>query len=232
VATVVLLRHARSVANGSGRLAGRTPGVALDESGQRQAAALVDRFAAVPLAGIVSSPLTRCQLTVAPLADAHGLTPVPEDGLSEVDYGAWTGRELKDLLKEPLWTVVQQYPSAAVFPDGEALAHVQARAVAAVRAHDLRFSTEHGADAVWLLCSHGDVIKAILADALGQHLDSFQRIVVNPASVSVVRYTDIRPFVLKVNDTGGELASVVPPKMKPGQSSGDAAVGGSPGQPG
>jgi probable phosphomutase (TIGR03848 family) len=233
VATVVLLRHARSTANGSGVLAGRRPGVGLDETGQRQAAALVDRLAAVPLAGIVSSPLLRCHQTVIPLAQARGLAPVVEDQLSEVDYGEWTGRELKTLAKEPLWTVVQQHPSAAVFPAGEGLATVQARAVAAVRAHDLRLAGDHGPDAVWLLCSHGDVIKSILADALGQHLDSFQRIVVNPASVSVVRYTDTRPFVLRVNDTGGELTSVVPPKQEPGaehgQEPGDATVGGSTG---
>lgn len=214
-------------------LAGRRPGVDLDADGQRQAEALVDRFATVPLVDIVSSPLLRCRQTVAPLAQARDLIPITEDRLSEVDYGEWTGRELKTLTKEPLWTVVQQHPSAAVFPEGEGLATVQARAVAAVRAHDLRITLEHGADAVWLLCSHGDVIKAILADALGQHLDSFQRIVVNPASVSVVRYTDTRPFVLRVNDTGGELGSIVPPKQEPGkergQEPGDATVGGSTG---
>ncbi|HEV2780231.1 MAG TPA: histidine phosphatase family protein [Actinophytocola sp.] len=229
MATLVLLRHARSTANGSGVLAGRSPGVTLDPSGQRQAAALVDRLADVPLAEIVCSPLTRCQDTVRPLALARGLDVRTEDRLSEVDYGEWTGRELKTLLKEPLWTVVQQHPSAAVFPDGEGLAAVQARSVAAVRAHDGRITAKHGAEAVWLLCSHGDVIKSILADALGQHLDTFQRIVVDPASVSVVRYTDTRPFVLRVNDTGGELASIVPRKPEPAESAGDATIGGSTG---
>jgi probable phosphomutase (TIGR03848 family) len=224
VATVVLLRHARSTANGSGVLAGRSPGVGLDAAGERQAAALVDRFADIPLAEIVCSPLTRCRRTVGPLAEARGLDVRTEDDLSEVDYGEWTGRELKTLLKEPLWTVVQQHPSAAVFPEGEGLAGVQARAVAAVRAHDARITGKHGGESVWLLCSHGDVIKSILADALGQHLDSFQRIVVDPASVSVVRYTDTRPFVLRINDTGGELASIVP--RKPAEQAGDATVGG------
>lgn len=228
MATVVLLRHARSTANGSATLAGRSSGVELDLTGQGQAAALVDRLVSLPLAAIVCSPLTRCQRTVAPLAQARGLTPVTEPDLSEVDYGTWTGRALKDLVTEPLWTVVQQHPSAAVFPGGEALAGVQARAVAAVRAHDRRVSGEHGDGAVWLLCSHGDVIKAILADALGQHLDCFQRIVVDPASVSVIRYTSTRPFVLRVNDTGGELATVVPPPQ-PGKAA-DATVGGSTGQ--
>jgi probable phosphomutase (TIGR03848 family) len=231
VATVVLLRHARSTANNSGVLAGRGEGVHLDDSGQLQAAGVVDRLAGVPLRGIVSSPLLRCAQTVAPLASARGVTPVVEPDLAEVDYGSWTGKAIKDLLGEPLWKVVQQHPSAAVFPGGEGLAGVQARAVAAVRAHDARITAEHGEGAVWLLCSHGDVIKALLADALGQHLDSFQRIVVDPASVSVVRYTRTRPFVLRMNDSGKEFAGVVPPEPTPEDAPADeAVVGGSTGR--
>ncbi len=233
MATVVLLRHARSTANGSGVLAGRSEGVHLDEAGRLQADGLVERLAAVPLRAVVASPLLRCAQTVAPLAAARGLAPVTEDDLVEVDYGSWTGKAIKDLLAEPLWKVVQQHPSAAVFPDGEGLAAVQARAVAAVRAHDARITAEFGDRAVWLLCSHGDVIKSLLADALGQHLDSFQRIVVDPASVSVVRYTETRPFVLRMNDSGSELAGVVPPEPKPDDhaaAAGDAVVGGTTGR--
>ena len=226
MATVVLLRHARSTANGSGVLAGRSPGVELDESGRKQAGELVARLEPVPLAGVVCSPLLRCEQTIAPLVAARGIEPVSEPDLSEVDYGDWTGRELKTLFKEKLWSVVQQHPSAAVFPAGEGLAQVQTRAVAAVRAHDARITAEHGPRAVWLLCSHGDVLKAIIADALGQHLDGFQRIVVNPASVSVVQYTDTRPFVLRMNDNGGELASIVPPEPTPEKREGDAVPGG------
>jgi len=233
VATVVLLRHARSTANGSGVLAGRSPGVELDKTGREQADALVARLDDIPVAEIVCSPLLRCEQTVAPLAAARGITPATEPGLSEVDYGDWTNRELKALAKEKLWSVVQQHPSAAVFPGGEGLASVQTRAVAAVRAHDARITAAHGNEAVWLLCSHGDVLKAILADALGQHLDTFQRIVVNPASVSVVQYTETRPFVLRMNDNGGELASIVPAKPQPaepdGPRPGDAVPGGVPG---
>ncbi|MBB4910704.1 histidine phosphatase family protein [Actinophytocola algeriensis] len=234
MATVVLLRHARSTANGSGVLAGRTPGVELDETGRKQADALVARLDTIPVAEIVCSPLLRCEQTVAPIAAARGLAPVTEPNLSEVDYGDWTNRELTELGKEKLWSVVQQHPSAAVFPGGEGLASVQTRAVAAVRAHDARISAAHGAEAVWLLCSHGDVLKAILADALGQHLDTFQRIVVNPASVSVVQYTETRPFVLRMNDNGGELASIVPTKPQPaepdGPRPGDAVPGGDTGR--
>ncbi|NUT99934.1 MAG: MSMEG_4193 family putative phosphomutase, partial [Saccharothrix sp.] len=150
-----------------------------------------------------------------------------EPELAEVEYGEWTGKEIKDLLKEPLWQVVQQHPSAAVFPGGEGLAAVQARAVAAIRAHDARVTEEFGPRAVWVACSHGDVIKAVLADALGVHLDGFQRIVVDPASVSVVSYTPTRPFVLRVNDNGGDLSGVVPPPEKRDEEpSSDAVVGG------
>jgi probable phosphomutase (TIGR03848 family) len=237
VATVILLRHGRSNANVSGVLAGRSPRVGLDEHGSKQAAAVVDRLEGVPLVALFASPLQRCRQTVAPLASARGLPVSVDAGLSEVDYGDWTGRELKTLAKEPLWRVVQSHPSAAVFPGGEGLANVQARAVAAVRTLDTRVTEEHGPETVWLACSHGDVIKSILADALGLHLDSFQRIVVDPCSVSVVRYTDTRPFVLRSNDNGGDLAGVVPPKPKRkrrGRSAkkdgdSDAVVGGSAG---
>ncbi|PRX44959.1 putative phosphomutase (TIGR03848 family) [Prauserella shujinwangii] len=236
MATVILLRHGRSTANGSGILAGRTPRIGLDDRGHEQARALVERLEGIPLAALVSSPLLRCKQTLAPLAKARGLTRVTEARLSEVDYGEWTGRELKTLVKEPLWRVVQSHPSAAVFPGGEGLAGMQARAVAAVREHDARISAEHGDHAVWLLCSHGDVLKSLLADALGQHLDGFQRIVVDPGSLSVVRYTDTRPFVLRVNDHGGDLSGIVPPppkgrrgKTRARTLSSDAEVGGSTG---
>jgi probable phosphomutase (TIGR03848 family) len=153
---------------------------------------------------------------------------VPEPELAEVDYGQWTGGSLKTLAKEPLWKVVQAHPSAAVFPEGEGLAGMQARAVAAVRRHDARIAGAHGPQSVWLACSHGDVIKAVLADALGLHLDQFQRIVVDPASISVITYTDTRPFVVRMNDTGGDVAALIPPKKKRRRRAkdSDAVVGG------
>ncbi|GAB2740307.1 histidine phosphatase family protein [Amycolatopsis magusensis] len=234
--TVILLRHGRSTANGSGVLAGRAPKVGLDETGRAQAEALAGRLAAIPLSGLVVSPLLRCKQTVAPLAAAQKLERVVDARLSEVDYGEWTGRAIKDLVSEPLWRVVQAHPSAAVFPGGEGLAAMQARAVEAVREHDARITAAHGDHAVWLLCSHGDVLKSLIADALGQHLDSFQRIVVDPGSISVVTYTETRPFVVKVNDNGGDLSGLVPPKpqrgKKKGKKSSDAVIGGSTGRKG
>lgn len=206
--TVILLRHGRSTANTAATLAGRTPGVSLDETGFAQAQALVDRLGALPVAAIVSSPLQRCQQTVAGLATALGLEPQFDERLIEVDYGEWTGRAISELLKEPLWKVVQQHPSAAVFPGGEGLAHVQSRAVAAIREHDRRLAAEAGGDALWVACTHGDVIKSVLADALGTHLDGFQRIMTVPAAVSVIRYTEHRPFVFHMNDTGSDLSAL------------------------
>jgi probable phosphomutase (TIGR03848 family) len=226
VTTVVLLRHGRTTANAAGVLAGWTPGVQLDDAGAAQVAAVGERLAKVPLAAVVSSPLERCVQTAEAVAAGRDLAVQTDDRLGEARYGDWTGRTIKELSREPLWKVVQQHPSAAVFPgdEGEGLAQTQVRAVAAVRSWNARL----GPEAVWLACSHGDVIKAILADALGLHLDQFQRIVVDPASVSVVTYTDTRPFVVRVNDTGGDVSGLIPPprRRRRGKASSDAVVGG------
>jgi probable phosphomutase (TIGR03848 family) len=223
VATVLLLRHGRTAANASGGLAGRQP-VELDDTGRRQAVAAGERLRTLPLAAVVTSPLIRCRQTLE-LA-VPDVTPAVDDGLIECGYGDWEGQPLKKLAKEPLWRVVQQHPSAAVFPNGEAMAAMSARAVAAIRRWDAAVSEQHGPDALWLACSHGDVIKAIVADALGLHLDEFQRIVADPASVSVIRYTPTRPFLVRLNDTA-DLSPLVPPKRRRRRrSSSDAVVGG------
>ena len=225
--TVILLRHGRSTSNTAHTLAGRTDGVDLDDTGREQALTLVDRIGALPIRAIVSSPLLRCRRTVEPLAAALGMEPIVDERISEVDYGQWTGRKIGDLVKEPLWAVVQQQPSAAVFPDGEGLAHVQARAVAAVREHDRRLAEKHDGDALWVACTHGDVIKAIVADALGTHLDSFQRITADPASMSVIRYTAVRPFVMHVNHTGAQLTvGLMAKPAKTGEQNGDGQASG------
>src|ERR1700712_5891885 len=174
--TVILLRHGRSTSNTAHTLAGRTEGVDLDDKAREQSESVIARIGELPVKAIVRSPLLRCERTVAPLAAALGLKPAVDERLSEVDYGEWTGRKIGDLFKEPLWAVVQQHPSAAVFPGGEGLAQVQGRAVEAVRAHDRRLAEEDDGDVLWVACTHGDVIKSVVADALGSHLDSFQRI--------------------------------------------------------
>jgi len=144
--------------------------------------------------------------------------------LAEADYGEWTNRTLHDLAREPLWRTVQAHPSAVTFPGGESLRGMQARAVDAVREYDSRISELAGEAAVWVAVSHGDVIKGVIADALGVHLDSFQRIVADPCSVTAIRYTATRPFVLRVNDTGGDLTALVPSRRR--RAGGPRAAGG------
>ncbi len=234
MATVILIRHGRTTANASGTLAGRLPGVKLDDTGAAQAVRAGERLGAVPLAAVVSSPLERCRQTAKAVLAAQ---PAPlrlatDRGLTECDYGEWQGRPLKELAREKLWTTVQTQPSAAAFPGGESMAAMQARAVSAVRRHDAAIESEHGPGAVWAALSHGDVIKSILADALGMHLDLFQRLHVDPASISIIRYTATRPFVLATNTHGGDLAWLAPTPRKSGTRrrrtprSADAAVGG------
>ena len=220
--TVLLVRHGLTAMTGP-VLAGWTPGLHLDERGQQQAAGLATRLAPVPIAAVVTSPLERCVDTATAVLGDRELALEVDERLGECRYGDWTGAELKKLAKDPLWKVVQAHPSAVTFPNGEALRAVQARAVDAVRDWNERL----GPDATWVACSHGDVIKAVVADALGLHLDQFQRIQVDPCSVTVIRYTELRPFVVRLNDVGGGVADLLPPKRKGRRkASSDAAVGG------
>lgn len=228
MATVILVRHGRSSANTSGVLAGRSGGVRLDETGATQAQRAATRLAQVPLAAVVSSPLERCRQTARRIVDAQA-APVDlrvDRGIVECDYGDWTGRPIKELAKEKLWATVQQQPSAASFPGGESLLAMQARSVAAVRRLDAEVGAEHGDNAVWVAVSHGDIIKSLLADALGMHLDLFQRLHVDPASASIIRYTATRPFVLGTNTHDGDLAWLRPTKKKRSRRKSDAVVGG------
>ncbi len=219
---VLLVRHGLTAGTGS-VLTGRTPGIGLDDRGRDQAAALAARLAGVALDAIVSSPLQRCRETAGAIAGARdgNQVAVTEDArFAEVAYGDWTGKPIKRLAKEPLWRVVQAHPSAVRFPgqDGESLSGVQERAVAAIRDWNSRL----GPKAAYLVCSHGDVIKSILADSLGMHLDMFQRIQVDPCSVSVIRYTPLRPFVIRMNDTGASV-------LRPAGAAGAESAAGRPG---
>ncbi|MEO6606023.1 MAG: histidine phosphatase family protein [Aeromicrobium sp.] len=223
MATVILVRHGRTTANASGVLAGRTPGVKLDEAGHEQAALMGKRLGDVPLVGVVTSPLERCRQTSKAIVSRQpaSLKTVSDKGITECDYGDWQGGSLSDLAKEDLWSVVQNHPSAAAFPGGESMATMQARSVAAIRRHDAAYEAEHGPGAVWAAVTHGDIIKSILADALGMHLDLFQRINVDPASVSIIRYSTARPYVVATNTHAGDLSFL---RAKPATD--DAPVGG------
>jgi probable phosphomutase (TIGR03848 family) len=231
VTTLLLVRHGRTTANGAGVLAGWTEGVSLDDTGRAQVTALAARLAPVPLTAVVTSPLQRClETTELMLAGRDDVPRHLDERVGEVRYGDWSGEKLSKLAKDPLWKVVQSHPSAMTFPGdgGEAMRDMQVRAVTAVR----EWNAKLGDDAVYAVVSHGDVIKAVLADALGMHLDQFQRLVADPASVSIVTYTQLRPFVVRANDGGGDL-SFLAPKPKPKRSrrtkaaaGSDAAVGG------
>ncbi|MEU8891850.1 histidine phosphatase family protein [Streptomyces sp. NPDC048442] len=231
MATLILVRHGRSTANTAGLLAGRTPGVALDERGTQQAAALPGRLAGLPLEAVVSSPLQRCRETLQPLLDARpGLPLHTEERINECDYGEWSGRKLGELTDHPLMEVVQRHASAAAFPGGESMRAMQARAVDAVHDWNATIDAEHGTDALYVMCSHGDIIKSLVADALGMHLDLFQRIHVDPCSLTVIRYTRLRPFLVRLGDTG-DLSGLAPQGIPDGKDDGDAAVGGGAGAP-
>lgn len=243
MAICILLRHGRTRANADGTLAGWTPGVGLDETGLAQARKVGERLTGTVLAAVVSSPLQRCAETAAAVVAAQPadreLARHTEERLGEARYGAWTGRPLAELAKEPLWRQVQEQPSRVTFPaheefEHEGMADMQTRAVAAVQEWDARIEAEHGPGAVWVAVSHGDVIKAVLAQSLAAPLDDFQRIVVDPASISIVHHTPARPFVLRMNDTGSDpvdLSGLVG-RIATAGASGDAEVGGGGGSQG
>jgi probable phosphomutase (TIGR03848 family) len=229
VTLVLLVRHGLTATTGN-VLTGWTPGIPLDDRGRQQAQALAARLAPAALDAIISSPLERCRQTAdAIAAHGEGRPGVQEDGrVGECRYGDWTGQPLKRLAREPLWRVVQAHPSAARFPgeDGESFMDMQHRAVTAVREWNERL----GAGAAYLICSHGDVIKSIIADSLGMHLDMLQRIQVDPCSLTAIRYTPLRPFVLRMNDTGGVVDSLKKPEPRRSRAmarrEAEAAVGG------
>jgi probable phosphomutase (TIGR03848 family) len=231
--TVLLIRHGRTSANTAGVLVGRTSGVELDDAGAKQVSELAGRLSGVPLRVVVTSPLRRCRQTAQAVlsAQSDGCVMTVEQGLVECAYGEWTGKPLRELSKDKLWSAVQHQPSAVRFPGGESMSEMSARAIGAVRSWDARMEAQYGPDAVWAAVSHGDIIKAILADALGMHLDSFQRLVVDPASISIVRYTAARPYVITANSTTVDLAAFLSPPPKKTRKSrskppDDAAVGG------
>jgi len=213
VTLVLLVRHGLTATTGS-VLTGWTPGIPLDDRGRRQAEALAARLAPIELDAIISSPIERCRQTADAIAAAGAARPAVQEDvrLGECHYGDWTGQPLRRLAKEPLWRVVQAHPGAARFPgeDGESITDMQHRAVSAVR----DWNRQLGANAAYLICSHADVIKSVIADSLGMHIDMLQRIQVDPCSLTAIRYTPLRPFVLRMNDTGGVVDSLKKPEPR------------------
>jgi probable phosphoglycerate mutase len=192
--TLILIRHALNDWVGD-KLAGWTPNVHLNDKGRAQAEALAARLADRPISAIYSSPLERAVETAETIAAPHKLEVQIREGVGEVRYGEWTGQSLKELAKEDAWRVVQFYPSGARFPGGEAIREMQTRAVAELDA----ILAAHPSETI-LVVSHADVLKAVLAHYAGLHLDLFQRLVVSPASLSVVAFTPMGPRLVCLND--------------------------------
>lgn len=188
--TLLLIRHGRSTANASGVLAGRTEGVELDETGRRQIERLATSLDSNQIVASYTSPIRRCRQT----ANLLGLDAIVAPGLSECDYGEWTNKPLAELAELPLWRTVQTSPSQVQFPGGESMLQMQQRSVSAIR----EIVAAHQGQLVAVV-SHGDPIKAILADALGMPFDRFQRIHVQPASVSAISYHGDSPVVWAMN---------------------------------
>lgn len=193
--TLILVRHALNDWVGE-NLAGWTPGVHLNDQGRAQAQALAQRLADQPVAAVYTSPLERALETAQVIAAPHQLEVQLREGIGEVHYGEWTGQSLKDLAKQDAWRVVQFYPSGASFPGGETIRAMQARAVAELDA----ILAAHPSQTV-VAVSHADVLKAALAHYTGLHLDLFQRLVVSPASLSVLSFTPMGPRLVCLNDT-------------------------------
>ena len=200
---ILYVRHGQTPTTGK-VLPGRAAGLHLADKGTAQAAAVAERIAGLArVDAVYASPLERARETAAPIARARGLKVTIEKGLLECDFGTWTGAELKALVKLPEWTTVQRYPSGFRFPDGESFVEMSARICStAVKLRD-----RHPGGVV-VAVSHADPIKAAVADALGTHLDLFQRIVISTCSVTAIAYGAAGPAVLTVNHTG-DLAALV-----------------------
>ena len=199
---LVLIRHAHSEANAAGILSGRLPNVHLSEKGLAQSEQLALRLGKFPVSSLRISPMERCFETISPwmhsvlLPSNPKFEPVIDHELTEVDYGSWSGKKLSVLSKNKLWHTVQEAPSRMYFPAGEGIAQMQARAMKSVHA-----AVAARGKGVAVIVSHGDVIKSILASSLGMHLDEFQRIVIDPASISILDFSTTKPRTLLVNDS-------------------------------
>ncbi len=204
---LLLLRHATTDHTGK-RLSGWTPGIHLGEKGLQEARALAERLAPVELHAIYSSPLERCQETAAAVAEPRGLKVSTIEDVGEVRYGDWTGKELSELAKTDLWRTVQFHPSGARFPEGESIHEMQTRAVLACE----RLRAAHPGETV-AVCSHADVIKAVVAHYLGMHLDLFQRLVVGTASVTALGFGPV-PYLLRLSDSGTTRDLNPPPERR------------------
>jgi len=207
---LVLIRHATNDWVRKGLLAGWTPGVHLNEEGRAQAQALGERLTTAQLDAVYSSPLERATETAQTVAAPHALEVQIHKGIGEVQYGEWNGRSIRDLVKKPLWRSVQTYPSGTRFPGGETIGEMQARVVAALE--EVRSNHPGGIVAV---VAHADVIKAAVAYYIGVPLDLFHRLIISPASLTIIGFERFGPRLLRLNDSGElELAHQQPQQAR------------------
>ena len=209
---IVLIRHAHSTANAAGVLSGQLPNVHLSKSGLEQAERLAERLGKLTIAQVQVSPMDRCLETLAPWLAKYGknVNVITEPNLVEVDYGKWSGKKLATLSRAKLWRKVQGQPSAVTFPEGESLAQMQVRAMKTV--HDF-FETDLE---LTVMVSHGDVIKAIVASSLGMHLDDFQRIVIDPASITILESSGGAILLTRLKDSDSSVRELLQSKNKRG----------------
>jgi len=211
--TLVLVRHAVTPQTGP-MLSGRTPGIELSDLGREQATHAGERLKELPITAVYASPIDRTRQTAEHIAAHHGLPVQPLDGVIEADYGEWTGGQLADLAKTELWKTVQRTPSRARFPNGESIAEMQTRTVAALEA----VVADHPGETI-VVVSHADPIKSVIAHFTGVHLDLFQRIAVSPASVTVFVLGPHGVTLVKCNDTGS-LSELMPAVSEATEASG------------
>jgi probable phosphomutase (TIGR03848 family) len=202
---VLLVRHGKTPTTGT-TLPGRAKGLHLSDEGVAQADAVAARIGELQqVDAVYASPMERTRETARPIGKARELKVTTARGLLECDFGDWTGRALKDLMKLPEWTTVQRYPSGFRFPGGESFAEMQTRMTGAIAT-----LVDRHRGGVVVAVSHADPIKAAVADALGTHLDLFQRIVISPCSVTAISYGASGPAVLTVNAVSGPLSALAP----------------------
>ena len=212
---VVLIRHAHSQANLAGVLSGRRPNVHLSKDGIEQAKDLARRLGDFKPHEIRISPMERCLETISPWLDKNnGLKanipkPIIDHGLTEVDYGDWSGKKLSVLSRNKLWSVVQNTPSQMYFPKGEGILEMQTRALQSI--HN---SIDRKAKAPLVIVSHGDVIKSVVAACLGMHIDEFQRIIIDPSSISIIDFSLAKPRVLLLNDSRSVVTDLLIAKKR------------------
>ncbi len=207
-----MVAHGRTTISPNEVLAGWLPDVHLDTVGREQSRLVAARLAEVRYSALLTSPIESCRETAEIISKRRrrDLPTHTELGIAECRFGDWTGRPLEVLRKEPLWEVLRHHPSAMQFPGGESLIQMQARALQSVR----EWNDKLGENKAYVLVSHATVIQALLADALGMHLDLFHRIEVDAGSVSVIKYRPVRPIVARINDTGGDLSTFSPTRRR------------------